>query len=139
MNRITKITNSLYNDLHMVLGDQIDQRMEELYEISKQKGINDFGWKQGLPQKNDCEGIYEAYRNSEVFISIDYDYLLREYAAHRFKFNDKGSLVITAYYDYRDEQYHDNCEVWFFYYSCDNIFNMAKIIEMIERDLGIEQ
>ena len=144
MKAINELSNKIYEEQQNELGSLITHRLNELYEISRQKGINDFGWKDGFPDEDDYENeyeydcAYEEYRDTEVFLMMRCDCLSWEYAAHRFKFDERGDLVITAYYDYEIEEYVEDCEVDFNYCDHAHIFNMGSVINMIEQELGVE-
>lgn len=142
MKTINDAFQNMHNDLN-TLTELIPQRMKELYEISKHKGINDFGWKNGYPNSDEYddedmyEYDYEDYLSTEFFLLIKHEWTTRELAAHRFKFDEAGDLVITTYYDYREEKYHEDTEICFNYIDCWNIWNMSWIIKMIEDELGV--
>ena len=144
MIEINELSNKIYEEQQNELGNLIKQRLKELYEISKKKGINDFGWKYGIPFMNDYENEYDfvcafdEYCNTEVLLMMRCNCLSWEYAAHRFKFDERGNLVITAYYDYEKEEYVEDCEVDFNYRDRAHIFNMGSVIDMIEQELGVE-
>lgn len=142
MKEIFDINHKMTED-YFKLERLIPKRIGELYEISKQKGINNFGWKGGWPKEDDFddpeeyEAVREEFLGYEFFITTYDDYISKEYAAYRFKFDDCGELVITEYYDYRVDKYVDNYEIRFSYTDWKNIPCLVSIIAMIEQELGL--
>jgi len=131
------------------LNEMIEKRMKELYEISKKKGINDFGWKDNVPFEDDFE-TEEAYESaSEEFhekafnlIRYGWDYAsnTREFPyCYRFKFNDRGSLVIAAYYDESEVEPHTDCDIVISVNDGYNYRQLVNIIHIIENDLRVEE
>ena len=114
-------------DEYITLVRLIPERIKELSDIAKQKGINDFGWEPIAINEEDVTHI----------TTFD-EYIANEYIAYRFKFNNDGELVITEYYDYRTCRYVDDREIPFSYIAWYNIPSMIKIISLIEEELGVE-
>ena len=147
MKTITELSQKIGEEVSE-LNEMIEKRMKELYEISKKKGINDFGWKDNVPYEDDYE-TEEAYQsawddfceNAFNLIRYGWDYAsnTREFPyCYRFKFNDRGSLVIAAYYDETEDGPHTDCDIVISVNDGYNYRQLVGIIRIIEKDLGIE-
>ena len=124
------------------LKEMIHDRIKELYEISKQKGINDFGWKGECPNEDDYDdpdeydAAYWAFAAYRLYID---DCSLYSREAYRFKFNDKGKIVIAGYYDHHEDRYVTGCELCIADVWWGNVREMVGLIHLIEQELGVEQ
>ena len=99
---MSKLDKSFYNVEKGIreVQEHMLERLEELSLIAKEKGINDFGWKNGEPIQEDDDEAYEDFNNSQISIIIigdDYAYQTRELLMTRFMFDDRD-LICTAYY-----------------------------------------
>jgi len=123
-----EIKNNYYKmwDEYITLVRLIPERIKELSDIAKQKGINDFGW----------EPI--AINEEDVHLTTFEEFIANEFVPYQFKFNNDGELVITEYYDYRTRKYVKDQEIPFSYTAWYNIPSMVLIIDMIEEELGME-
>ena len=123
-----EIKNNYYKmwDEYITLVRLIPERIKELSDSAKQKGINDFGW----------EPI--AINEADVHLATFEALIANEFVPYRFKFNNDGELVITEYYDYRTCKYVKDQEIPFSYTAWYNIPSMINIITLIEEELGVE-
>jgi len=145
MTEIDKLTDKINDDLRE-LDDLLYKRINELAKIAKQKGINDFGWKDGLPDEDDFSNGVEfeiecdCFREHQFGIILydDFAYQTSECLCHRFSFTDRGELIATEYYDDEDDELKEDCEVYFHYTDYGNWQKTVGIIRMIEEELGLK-
>lgn len=148
MKEITELSEQIWEEVSE-LNKMIENRLRELYEISKEKGINDFGWKDNVPSEDDFETEEDFESANEEFqdhafnlIRYGWDYAsnTREFpCCYRFKFDDKGSLVIAAYYDESEGEPHTDCDIVISVNDGYNYRQLVEIIHIIENDLCVEE
>ena len=148
MKEITELSEKIWDEVYE-FNKMIEKRLKELYEISKQKGINDFGWKDELPCEDDFETEEDFESANEEFqnhafnlIRYGWDYAsnTREYpCCFRFRFDDEARLIVTSYYDESENENITDCEISISYDDgCFNYRQLPCIIEMIEVELGVK-
>lgn len=136
---ITTLVSRVENDTS-VIKEYINNRLAELCEISKQKGINDFGWKDSVPDY-DCEKYDEDFRDSQYqFFTVDeFAYQTREYLITRFKFDyDRNILIGIEYFDDDNGVLKKDRRIYFPKNSDCNWRESYYLVKMIEQELGIE-
>lgn len=143
---ITTLVSKVDEDI-TVIQKYILNRLYELCEISKQKGINDFGWKGPVPDDDydnyddDEEYLYDDFCDSQFSFIImdDFSYQTHEYLITRFRFDyDRNELVGTEYYDDDTRELRTGCHIRFTKSDKCNWRTGYYLVKMIEQELGVE-
>ena len=139
---MSKLDKSFYNVEKGIreVQEHMLERLEELSLIAKEKGINDFGWKNGEPIQEDDDEAYEDFNNSQISIIIigdDYAYQTRELLMTRFMFDDRD-LICTEYYNDDECELCRDLHIPFNIISDYNWQAGYRIMKMIEEELGVK-
>lgn len=112
------------------------KRLQELFEIAKKVGINDFGWKEAIPAEIDNDTDRKCYDDSRVrFVCYDKSGYAQGYSGWRFKFDEKGGVVFTEYEKGGVIDESVDGEVAFSTEDGDNFRAANTIIQVIEKEL----
>ena len=142
------------NDAIKKITDEFEKRIQELYVIAQEKGYGtEFGWVEGLvtcPNGNDFEteeeweeadNKYEDFRDSCMgFVWAD-EHNFIPYGGYSFVIDKQGNVIFTSVENLTNEEkieFEDDVRVMFEPRLSDNWKTCGRIIEQIERELGIE-
>lgn len=143
---ITTLVSKVDEDI-TVIQEYILNRLYELCEISKQKGINDFGWKGPVPDDDydnyddDEEYLYDDFCDSQFSFIImdDFSYQTHEYLITRFRFDyDRNELIGTEYFDDNTRELQTGRYIRFTKTDKCNWRTGYYLVKMIEQELGVE-
>ena len=144
MNKIDDLFRKVDDEIRE-LRNLLFERIGVLSKISAEKGINDFGWKNGMPDEDEYddedeyESDWESFNESQFsfILTDDFAYQTGEVLITRFKF-DGGELVGTEYYDDDEVVLCTDACVRFSIIDERNLKSVYYLIKMIEEELGVE-
>ena len=141
-------------DITNKIADEFKKRIKELYVIAKEKGhYPEFGWLEGEMEEPDYDDFEteeegdEAYEKYEEFCgacisfvwSDDHNFTI--FDGYSFEINEDGYVTFTsvmAIEDVEDKEFFEDTHYGFYPHLADNWRACGRIIEQIERELGIE-
>ena len=153
----SKEFRELENEAHGItkkIVDEFKKRIKELYVIAKEKGLYPaFGWLEGEMEEPDYDDFEteeegdEAYEKYEEFCdarisfvwSDDHNFTI--FDGYSFEINEDGYVTFTsvmAIEDVEDKEFFEDTHYGFYPHLADNWRACGRIIEQIERELGIE-
>ena len=142
------------NDAIKKITREFEKRIKELYVIAQEKGYGtEFGWLEGEVEEPDYDDFEteeegdEAYEKYEDFCSAHISFVWANdhnfipYDGYSFEINEYGNVTFTsvmAIEDVEDKEFFEDTHYGFYPHLADNWRACGRIIEQIERELGIE-
>ena len=142
------------NDVINKIADEFEKRIKELYVIAQEKGhCPEFGWTEGEMEEPDYdvfetdEEADEAYEKYEDFCSAYISFVWQNdhnfsiFDGYSFEIDEDGNVTFTsvmAIEDTEDKEFFEDTHYGFYPDLADNWKACGRIIEQIERELGIE-
>ena len=136
------------------IADEFGKRIKELYDIAQEKGhYPEFGWLEGEVEEPDYDDFEtdeeadEAYEKYEDFCSACISFVWQNdhnfipFDGYSFEINEYGNVIFTsvmAIEDVEDKEFFEDTHYEFYPNLADNWRACGRIIEQIERELGIE-
>ena len=141
------------HDITKKIADEFHKRIKELYVIAEEKGHYEFGWTEGEIEEPDYDDFEteeegdEAYEKYEDFCSAyisfvwSNDHNFTIFDGYSFEIDEDGNVTFTsvmAIEDAEDKEFFEDTHYGFYPHLADNWKACGRIIEQIERELGIE-
>jgi hypothetical protein len=142
------------HDITNKIADEFKKRIKELYVIAKEKGLYPaFGWLEGEMEEPDYDDFEteeegdEAYEKYEEFCDARISFIWSDdhnftiFDGYSFEIDEDGNVTFTsvmAIEDAEDKEFFEDTHYGFYPHLADNWRACGRIIEQIERELGIE-
>ena len=135
------------------IADEFRKRIKELYVIAEEKRHYEFGWTEGEMEEPDYDDFEteeegdEAYEKYEDFCSAyisfvwSNDHNFTIFDGYSFEIDEDGNVTFTsvmAIEDAEDKEFFEDTHYGFYPHLANNWRACGRIIEQIERELGIE-
>mgnify|MGYP006358097035 CR=1 FL=1 len=152
-----KEIDTLVYEAHVItnkIADEFIKRIKELYDIAQEKGhYPEFGWTEGEIEEPDYDDFEteeeadEAYEKYDDFCSAyisfvwSNDHNFTVFDGYSFEIDEDGNVTFTsvmAIEDVEDKEFFEDTHYGFYPHLADNWKACGRIIEQIERELGIE-